>query len=148
MTKGKAIFTSLLALVALGGGYWFYRSARRRKAKEADMAGIPQTVVNSTTTGGSVTVTNTGSRNDYFPLAKGSRGTLVKDLQSALMVLYPNSLPQFGADGIWGAETENALKKNNQPTIINKTDFDRLVAAAKAGKPLTTNSTRGVAAWF
>ena len=151
MNKGKTIFGITLGIVALGGAYWLYSMYRKRKEKEADMANIPQeaaVIVTSTTTGGSTTITNTGQRNDNFPLAKGSRGTLVKGLQSALMILYPNSLPKFGADGIWGNETENALKSNNQPTVINKPDYDRLVAASKSGALPNIGNTKGVAGWF
>lgn len=144
MNKGKTIFGILLGAVALAGGYYLYRRLKRSKDKAQDMSGVPTTTTISNIFTGTTTTTNTGTRNDSFPLAKGSRGDLVKELQKALMILYPNSLPKFGADGIWGNETEAALKNNNQPTVINKPDFDRLVAASRVGKPLTTTSGRGV----
>ena len=140
MNKGKTIFGILLGVVALAGGYYLYRRYKRSKEKEQDMAGIPTTTVSGLYSG-STTSSGTTTRNDNFPLAKGSRGELVKQLQNALMVLYPNSLPKFGADGIWGAETEAALKNNNQPTVINKADFDRIVVASRGGAISTTSTS-------
>jgi hypothetical protein len=49
------------------------------------------------------------TRNDDFPLKKGSRGNNVKRLQDALLKLNPNSLPKYGVDGDFGNETEAAL---------------------------------------
>lgn len=113
MNKGKTIFGILLGLTALGGAYYLYRRFTKGKMKQEDLAGIPST---TTTTSSS---SPSAPRNDKFPIAKGSRGDLVTRLQNALIKAYGASvLPKFGADGIWGNETENALKSKNEPTVF------------------------------
>ncbi len=52
-----------------------------------------------------------------FPLKKGSKGEMAKALQLALMDKYgAGILPRYGADGDFGSETVNALKKIGLPT--------------------------------
>lgn len=68
-----------------------------------------------------------------FPLKKGSKGNNVKLLQEALMVKYGGSvLPKYGADGDFGSETANALKKAGLPATINESTFNVLVKSTKA----------------
>jgi hypothetical protein len=63
--------------------------------------------------------------NDDFPLKKGSKGENVKQLQQALMNKYGSSvLPKYGADGDFGSETQNALKKNNLPVTVSESTFN------------------------
>ncbi len=77
-----------------------------------------------------------------FPLQKGSRGEKVKGLQEALLKKYGNSiLPKYGADGDFGTETLNALKKLGLPTTISESTFNVLTQVVKvnpgsAGKEL------------
>ncbi|MBD3638163.1 MAG: hypothetical protein HUJ25_12495 [Crocinitomicaceae bacterium] len=75
-----------------------------------------------------------------FPLKKGSRGELVKNLQEALIKTYGASiLPRYGVDGDWGSETENALISKGLPTVITAETFTKLVGGA--GISSTDSST-------
>ena len=67
------------------------------------------------------------SRNDNFPLKKGSKGDRVKELQGLLLKYNPNALPNYGADGDFGSETENALfKQTGKKTVDNQSELDAL----------------------
>jgi hypothetical protein len=151
MKAGKIILWSLIGATAVVGGVMLYRRYGKTKkngnTSTTPGSGTPTTTTSTTTTTGGSTPPPPVDTN--FPLAFGSRGSLVTQLQKALMVLYPNSLPKYGADGVWGKETETALKSNNLPTTIKKPDFDRIVGAATSGKPITqTSSGGGIATWF
>ncbi|MEI9909782.1 MAG: peptidoglycan-binding domain-containing protein [Bacteroidota bacterium] len=67
-----------------------------------------------------------------FPLKKGSKGEPVRLLQQALIAKYGKTiLPKYGADGDFGSETANALKKAGLPASINESTFNVLVQATK-----------------
>lgn len=153
MKTGKVIFAILLTATIVGGAYYGVRAFRRRKKP-----------VNAGT--GSVNVTTpeqsgvlTSNPDPVFPISFGSRGQYVADIQRALMILFPGSLPKYGADGDWGKETEAALKEHNFPTVIRKADYDRIMGAARAKQPpqtvagggthpSATVTGGGVASWF
>ncbi|HKC35294.1 MAG TPA: hypothetical protein VKB95_04500 [Chitinophagaceae bacterium] len=68
-----------------------------------------------------------------FPLKKGSKGNNVKLLQEALIAKYGKTiLPKYGADGDFGSETVNALKKAALPSSINESTFNVLTQGMKA----------------
>lgn len=68
-----------------------------------------------------------------FPLKKGSKGSNVQLLQQALIAKYGKSiLPKYGADGDFGTETVNALKKAGLPATIDESTFNVLVQGTKA----------------
>lgn len=67
-----------------------------------------------------------------FPLKKGSKGNNVRLLQEALIDKYGKSiLPKYGADGDFGSETLNALKKAGLPATINESTFNVLTQSVK-----------------
>lgn len=67
------------------------------------------------------------NRNDDFPLKKGSKGSNVTALQQALIAKHgKNILPKYGADGDFGSELVNALKKAGLPESIDETTFNVL----------------------
>ena len=67
------------------------------------------------------------TKNDNFPLKKGSRGERVKELQRILLKYNPNALPNYGVDGDFGSETENALfQKTGKKTIDSQSELDAL----------------------
>ncbi len=69
--------------------------------------------------------------NDNFPLKKGSKGETVRQLQQALINKYGNSiLPKYGADGDFGSETFNALKKKGLATTVDESTFNVLTQGA------------------
>lgn len=70
---------------------------------------------------------------DTFPLKKGSKGEMVRQLQQALIDKYGKSvLPKYGADGDFGSETQNALKKKGLPTEVSETTFNVIVQGSSA----------------
>lgn len=67
-----------------------------------------------------------------FPLKKGSKGKNVQLLQEYLIAKYGKSvLPKYGADGEFGTETANALKKAGLPATINESTFNVLMQGMK-----------------
>lgn len=68
---------------------------------------------------------------DQFPLRKGSKGETVRQLQQALINKYGSSiLPKYGADGDFGSETFNALKKKGLATTVDESTFNVLTQGA------------------
>jgi len=78
-----------------------------------------------------------------FPLKKGSKGEKVRQLQEALVAKHgPSILPKYGADGDFGTETVNALKKAGLPALIDFSTFHVIVqgtGAAPADATTTGN---------
>jgi len=70
------------------------------------------------TSGTSSSSGTTSTTPSVFPLKKGSRGEKVRELQKKLLEKDSRSLPKYGDDGIFGSETETALK-----TLFNKTQI-------------------------
>jgi hypothetical protein len=59
-----------------------------------------------------------------FPLKRGSRNMKVRQLQDALLATHGASiLPRYGADGDFGSELANALKKLHYPSSITESLF-------------------------
>lgn len=86
------------------------------------------------TTGTKSTKTGGSSGGSDFPLKKGSKGELVRQMQQALIDKYGSSiLPKYGADGDFGSETLNALKKKGYPTTITESTFNVLVQGGGSG---------------
>lgn len=60
-----------------------------------------------------------------FPLKRGSKGVKVKNLQLALIATYGKSiLPNYGADGDFGKELANGLKKVKYPSTITESLYN------------------------
>jgi len=47
----------------------------------------------------------------------------IKDIQKALLKLYPNCLPKYGSDGIYGNETKLAIVKFQKDNKLNITGY-------------------------
>lgn len=63
-----------------------------------------------------------------FPLTKGSKGTLVKTFQEALIAKHGKTiLPKYGADGDYGSEMSAALKKLGLVDSITETTYNLYV---------------------
>lgn len=90
-------------------------------------APVPIVPIPRTNTKTNTTKAATVSANS-FPLKKGSKGTLVKALQEALIAKYGASiLPKYGADGDFGSETVAALAKAGLPATIDESTYYVLV---------------------
>ena len=77
-----------------------------------------------------------------FPLKKGSHGSLVKQVQQALIDAYGKSiLPKYGADSGFGTEMLNALASKGFPSVIDKDTFDKIVSGnANSNASADTNT--------
>ncbi|MFB6453804.1 peptidoglycan-binding protein [Chitinophaga sp. Hz27] len=105
---------------------------------------VPKTASSGSTSTGSSAKSSASTVG--FPLKKGSKGALVKNLQQALISKYGKSiLPKFGADGDFGSETIAALQKSGLPSTIDESMYNVIVQggttstdkSALAGKLLT-----------
>lgn len=93
----------------------------------------PKTQTNKKATTAIYPVTKSSSSSSTFPLKKGSKGENVRLLQQALIAKHGKSiLPKYGADGDFGSETANALKKAGLPATINESTFNVLTQGSKA----------------
>lgn len=61
---------------------------------------------------------------NQFPLKYGSKGTTVRDLQTALNKKYGTKID---IDGDWGNQTETALKSKGLPTVIDSETYAKLI---------------------
>ena len=112
--KNKNILPAVLTVVlVVGAGFFFLAKAsdrRRRRELEEKLKGgggqpsgeQPQTPI--------VTDLNTGFSFTY-PIKRGDSGENVRQLQILLLGYDKNILPNFGADGKFGLETQNALSR-------------------------------------
>jgi hypothetical protein len=157
-SKGKSVKKQqkkkiIVASVAVGAagilGYfgWQYLKKRKESKKVGDMDAVVKqintiktetapSVYNlpkpKTTTRTSTVTSNTTNDLSAFPLKKGSKGNNVRLMQEALIAKYGKSiLPKYGADGDFGTETANALKKAGLPATINESTFNVLTQATK-----------------
>lgn len=78
--------------------------------------------------------TGSSSRNDNFPLKKGSKGDAVRQLQQGLIAKFgAAALPKYGADGDFGSETQAALKKNGYPLLVTESVFNIITQSGDNG---------------
>ena len=92
------------------------------------------------TKGNTETKDNTSYSSD-FPLKKGSKGEKVRALQQALIDKYGSSiLPKYGADGDFGSETLNALKKKGLSATISESTFNVITQGPGDGAANTNTS--------
>ncbi len=156
--KKKQTKKIIIASIAVGAagilGYfsWQYLKKRKTAGKNTDLDDVLKTTVATSnvynrapvyspkpktspkTSSYSPVYTNNAlvADKNEFPLKKGSRGTNVKLLQEALMAKHGKAiLPRFGADGDFGVETVNALKKAGLPATINESTFNVLTQSVK-----------------
>ena len=64
--------------------------------------------------------------NDTFPLKKGKRGKRVEQLQIWLVQKYGAKFPQYGVDGIWGNETEEAVNKHLKRDNVSQEYWNKM----------------------
>ena len=142
----------IVASVAVGAagilGYfgWQYLKKRKDSKKIGDMDAVVKQIntistatppvynlpKSKTTTRTATVTSNTSADLSAFPLKKGSKSNNVRLLQEAMIAKYGKSiLPKYGADGDFGTETANALKKAGLPASINESTFNVLTQATK-----------------
>jgi hypothetical protein len=158
--KTKYLLWSLGAIAVGAGGYFLFKHIESKKTEKAvddfrdqldagsssfspsssfpvpspSPSPRPKTSSSSTSTSG-------------FPLKYKSKGTLVKNVQLALIKKYGSSiLPKYGADGDFGSEMLNALKAKGLPTVIESNDYDKITGEKPNGStpPKPTPSSTNV----
>jgi hypothetical protein len=129
--KKKIILIGIGTLAISVAGYFGWQWWKKRKTeKETQDAPDPSYETTSPPKESFVIASNksTSQHIDDFPLKKGSRGERVKTLQDIIIAKYGKSvLPKYGADGDFGSEMVNALKKLNLPEVIDENTYNVLV---------------------
>lgn len=139
-SQKKRLIVTTLAVGATGilgyFGWQYFKKKRQTKTAHSDIDAIiknmdqpivltpdpPKRKVPPRTTYSQSSVIE---RTDDFPLKKGSKGDNVRKLQEALITKYGKAtLPKYGADGDFGSELLNALKKLGLPTSINESTLN------------------------
>ena len=139
----KWLLWGIGGLTVLGtGGYLVYRATRNKNSDGSfQMTPFPGSanvtnIISSNREGTKALPTNVPSSawRAGFPLQMGSRDAAVTELQNALIGRYGRSiLPRYGADGMWGAETQTAMKSQGLPTLISsRRELDALIKNLKA----------------
>lgn len=140
--KKKIIMASLVVGAAGILGYFGWQYLKKKKvAKNGDVTDVlktintnfnPKPVYTNPKTITKKIVSQVIEDKNSFPLKKGSKGENVRQLQQALIVKYGKSiLPKYGADGDFGSETANALKKAGLPQTISQSSFNVLTQGSK-----------------
>lgn len=151
-SQKKRLIVTTLAVGATGilgyFGWQYFKKKRQTKTAHSDIDAIiknmdqpivltpdpPKRKVPPRTTYSQSSVIE---RTDDFPLKKGSKGENVRKLQEALITKYGKAtLPKYGADGDFGSELLNALKKLGLPTSINESTLN-VIAQGTTINPTT-----------
>lgn len=150
-----------VGVVAAGvGGYLLYRHLKAKK-DENDVAEFTDAVENGSfkpnvdplpsppKTSYSPASSKPAVVYNQFPLKYGSKGTTVRDLQTALNKKYGTKID---VDGDWRNQTETALKAKGMPTVIDSETYAKIILGTfKVGgsaptKPAATGSQPSAAA--
>lgn len=115
----KSNATKIIAgVAAVAGAYFLYKYFKKPGVKKDDKKSDEQKPKDVTP----------APADSNFPLKKGSKGRLVSAVQQWLLKIDKNSLPKFGADGKFGAETEDALQKYlGKKTVDSDADINKLM---------------------
>ncbi|MBL4625903.1 MAG: hypothetical protein JKY42_12305 [Flavobacteriales bacterium] len=145
--KTKYILVGL-GVVAVGTGAFFY--FQQQKKKRNSVSDFTDAITsNNIPLPAPTSSSSSSSSSSGFPLKKGSRGTLVTNLQNALIKKYGASiLPKYGADGGFGTETVNALIAKRFPTTITSEIFTQILlssGSSSSGSSSSSNSASSIA---
>ena len=135
--KTKYILYGLGTVGAIGTGAFFYLQYQKKQANKNSItdafstASLPLPA--PSTSGGK---SNSNGTSGTFPLKKGSRGALVKNLQNTLIKKFGvRILPRYGADGSFGTETLNALISKGLTAVITSEIFSKLILGDNSSSP-------------
>lgn len=140
--KTKYILVGL-GVVAVGtGAYFYFQQQKKKRNQTSDFTEAITTNSLPLPAPPTSSSSSSGSSNSGFPLKKGSRGTLVTNLQNALIKKYGASiLPRYGADGGFGSETLSALISKGLPTTISSDVFTQIVLSSGSSPTSSGGST-------
>lgn len=132
-TKTKYLLWGLGAVAVVTGGFFLFKHIQEKKDEKAmddlkdavneDDSDLPE----SHGSASSVRNNSTPTIYNQFPLKYGSKGTLVRDIQTVLNKRYKAGID---VDGVWKDQTEGALKKYNLPTSFDSQAYAKLIAGS------------------
>ncbi|PTB97999.1 hypothetical protein C9994_00130 [Marivirga lumbricoides] len=137
------IIYGLGAGAVLGGGYFLYNFLQDRQLMQRSEGLIVNNILPSLPT--SVPRLSSGS----FPLKSGSRGTLVKQLQQALLNIggeaaqYIRSTsvrPDGTPDGVFGSGTEKALRAAGYNSSVSESTFAQITGSSNSAGSLNAKT--------
>ena len=132
--RRKYVIYGIGAGALLGGGYLLYNYLQDRQAVKN--GGQPITVNNILP---NIPAPRTNPSRSGFPLKRGSKGSLVQQLQLALLkrggqaasIIRATSIrPDGSADGGFGPGTERALRAAGLATVISEKLFNQITSSS------------------
>lgn len=114
MKMSKSVKNILAGGLALIGVYLVYTYYKKGKTNEQPNASNENEVSGI-------------SKDDKYPLKKGSKGANVKEIQRLILGINKSLLPKFGADSDFGSETESAVSKLLGKKIVEQSDYSVLL---------------------
>ncbi len=130
----ERIFFYTLGLGVVGGALWMAWQSFRKK----DNAGTTDT---STVNTGTDTSFKSKTRDDRFPLQRGSKGMRVMMLQQALAIILndKNFASYGGVDGDFGPKTESAVKAAGYPSVIDEEIYNKITSVVTGNLYISFN---------
>lgn len=130
ISSSKVFLGTFLVLAVAGGGYLVY-DRMRRKQTLIDSASEPDTIVNTALPVQATSSKVSASKNDSFPLKRGSRGARVRQLQQALVDRHGIDMSSYGGvDGQFGPGTASALIKAGYDEVVYENTFNAIVGGS------------------
>ncbi|GAA5036641.1 hypothetical protein GCM10011506_30030 [Marivirga lumbricoides] len=135
----RYIIYGLGAGAVLGGGYFLYNYLQDRQLMQRSEGLIVNNILPSLPA--SVARLSSGS----FPLKSGSKGTLVKQLQQALLniggetaqhIRSTSVRPDETPDGVFGSGTEKALRAAGYNSVVSESTFAQIIGSSKSNGAL------------
>lgn len=130
VSSSKVFLGTFLVLAVAGGGYLVYDRMRRKQAL-IESGGDPDKIVNNALPVQTASAKVSTSKNDSFPLKRGSRGARVKQLQQALAERHGIDMNSYGGiDGQFGPGTATALTKAGYDEVVYENTFKAIVGGS------------------
>ena len=135
--RKKYIVYGIGAGAVLGGGYLLFNYLQDRKLMDRGQALTVNNIIPSLPTPSRTPIRTSSD----FPLKKGSRGSLVVQLQNGLLRLGGQAAsnirstsirPDGTPDGVFGAGTERALRAGGFPTTVSESVFAQITGGGSA----------------
>lgn len=150
--KTKYLLWGLGTVAVVTGGYFLFKHLQDKKDEkivddfkdlvEEETAPPTSTGSDSHSSASSVRKPS-GSKPiiyNQFPLKYGSKGTLVRDIQTVLNKRYKAGID---VDGDWKGQTETALKKFNLPTSFDSQGYAKFISGSTSVKKDSDKSSKG-----
>lgn len=146
-SKTKYLLWGLGAVAVATGGFFLFKHLQEKKDEKAaeDLDQETESDSSGSNSHGSASTVRSKKPTVYnqFPLKYGSKGTLVRDIQTVLNKRYKAGID---VDGDWQGQTEAALKKFNLPTSFDSQAYAKLISGSSAksdGKKSTKHKSTG-----